>query len=87
MKPLQVPFPKDCEEIKRIRNNVTTGVYFIQPNTQLPPLAVHCDMNIAGGGWTMVTKTVLRIRGNKMCSPHFASKQEFLLLCFSGLQI
>ncbi|XP_030230542.1 fibroleukin [Gadus morhua] len=55
--PLAVPplarlHPQDCAEIYR-RGIVENGFYTIQPALQRPALEAKCDMQTAGGGWTV----------------------------------
>ncbi|KAM9523505.1 fibroleukin-like isoform 1-T2 [Salvelinus alpinus] len=44
--------PQDCAEIYHlgIREN---GIYTIQPDPHRPAVEAECDMEMAGGGWTM----------------------------------
>ncbi|KAM8868765.1 fibroleukin [Synchiropus picturatus] len=51
--PLQRSHPQDCAEIYRlgIKEN---GIYTIQPDLQRPALEAKCDMDTAGGGWTVI---------------------------------
>ncbi|XP_029989865.1 fibroleukin [Sphaeramia orbicularis] len=51
--PLERLHPQDCAEIYRlgIKEN---GIYTIQPDLHRPALEAKCDMETAGGGWTVV---------------------------------
>ncbi|CAL1608048.1 unnamed protein product [Knipowitschia caucasica] len=51
--PLERLHPKDCSEIFRlgIKEN---GIYTIQPDRTGPAFEAKCDMEAAGGGWTVV---------------------------------
>ncbi|XP_067360746.1 fibrinogen-like protein 1 isoform X2 [Channa argus] len=51
--PLERFHPQDCAEIFRlgIKEN---GIYTIQPDMQRPALEAKCDMETAGGGWTVI---------------------------------
>ncbi|KAK7896058.1 hypothetical protein WMY93_021383 [Mugilogobius chulae] len=51
--PLERLHPKDCAEIYRlgIKEN---GIYTIQPDLHGPALEAKCDMEAAGGGWTVI---------------------------------
>jgi hypothetical protein len=47
-----------CRSIKGRNAFVTSGVYQIDPDGSggaAPPFSVHCDMDIDGGGWTLIT--------------------------------
>ncbi|KAM9813334.1 fibroleukin [Neosynchiropus ocellatus] len=51
--PLERSHPQDCAEIYRlgIKEN---GIYTIQPDLHRPALEAKCDMETAGGGWTVI---------------------------------
>ncbi|XP_072309082.1 fibroleukin [Eucyclogobius newberryi] len=51
--PLERLHPKDCAEIYSlgIKEN---GIYTIQPDLHGPALEAKCDMEAAGGGWTLI---------------------------------
>ncbi|XP_044032931.1 fibroleukin [Siniperca chuatsi] len=51
--PLERLHPQDCAEIYRlgIKEN---GIYTIQPDLGRPALEAKCDMETAGGGWTVI---------------------------------
>ncbi|XP_023123069.3 fibroleukin [Amphiprion ocellaris] len=51
--PLERLHPQDCAEIYRlgIKEN---GIYTIQPDLHGPALEAKCDMESAGGGWTVI---------------------------------
>ncbi|XP_037347024.2 fibroleukin [Pungitius pungitius] len=51
--PLERLHPQDCAEIYRlgIKEN---GIYTIQPDLNRPALEAKCDMETAGGGWTVI---------------------------------
>ncbi|XP_068567897.1 fibroleukin [Cebidichthys violaceus] len=51
--PLERLHPQDCAEIYRlgIKEN---GIYTIQPDLHRPALEAKCDMETAGGGWTVI---------------------------------
>lgn len=45
-------YPTDCQEIQTQGFNIT-GIYKIKPD-EMEPFYVLCDLNAAGGGWTVV---------------------------------
>ncbi|XP_040060915.2 fibroleukin isoform X1 [Gasterosteus aculeatus] len=51
--PVEKLHPQDCAEIYRlgIKEN---GIYTIQPDLNRPALEAKCDMETAGGGWTVI---------------------------------
>ncbi|CAJ1051034.1 fibroleukin [Xyrichtys novacula] len=51
--PMERLHPQDCAEIYKlgIKEN---GIYTIQPDLHRPALEAKCDMETAGGGWTVV---------------------------------
>ncbi|XP_070693008.1 fibrinogen-like protein 1 [Pempheris klunzingeri] len=51
--PLERLHPQDCAEIYRLGIK-EDGIYTIQPDLHRPALEAKCDMQTAGGGWTMI---------------------------------
>ena len=52
--PIELAFPRDCQELKSNYPDTTTGIYLLDPDGVESEEAydAHCDMNTAGGGWT-----------------------------------
>ncbi|MEM1010225.1 MAG: fibrinogen-like YCDxxxxGGGW domain-containing protein, partial [Myxococcota bacterium] len=55
-----VRYPPDCMGYRYpqagFEVGVRTGRYMIQPDAQIQPFWVSCQMTYAGGGWTLVLK-------------------------------
>ncbi|KAE8298629.1 Fibroleukin Cytotoxic T-lymphocyte-specific protein [Larimichthys crocea] len=51
--PLERLHPQDCAEIYKIGIK-ENGIYTIQPDLHRPALEAKCDMETAGGGWTVI---------------------------------
>ncbi|XP_075893431.1 fibrinogen-like protein 1 [Nelusetta ayraudi] len=51
--PLERLHPQDCAEIYKLGIK-ESGIYTIQPDLHRPALEAKCDMETAGGGWTVV---------------------------------
>ncbi|XP_015244886.1 PREDICTED: fibroleukin-like [Cyprinodon variegatus] len=51
--PMERLHPQDCAEIYRLGIK-ETGVYTIQPELNGPSIEAKCDMETAGGGWTVI---------------------------------
>ncbi|XP_040015697.1 fibroleukin isoform X2 [Xiphias gladius] len=51
--PLERLHPQDCAEIYRL-GITENGIYTIQPDLHRPALEAKCDMETAGGGWTVI---------------------------------
>ena len=54
------PLPRDCAEIQARDPFATSGHYAIDPDGPggAPPVTVLCDMDTAGGGWTLCAAAV-----------------------------
>ncbi|XP_045175873.2 fibrinogen C domain-containing protein 1-A-like [Mercenaria mercenaria] len=48
--------PRDCQDIQHLGNEIT-GVYMIYPEGTMG-FQVRCDMDTAGGGWTVLQKRI-----------------------------
>lgn len=46
-------YPRDCEEVFHNCENLTSGVYLIQPDGSYDPFQVYCNNTIDGGSWTV----------------------------------
>ncbi|XP_008408105.1 fibroleukin isoform X1 [Poecilia reticulata] len=51
--PMERLHPQDCAEIYSLGIK-ETGIYTIQPDPHGPALEAKCDMETAGGGWTVI---------------------------------
>ena len=48
--------PRSCREIIDRNASAASGRYRIRPSSDLPPVAVYCDHDFYGGGWSLVQK-------------------------------
>ncbi len=55
--------PSDCDDIFYKYGIHTSGTYFIYPDAGMGPvpMKVWCDMNTAGGGWTVSIGTITMV--------------------------
>ena len=44
--------PRDCSDVQRAGSNIS-GIYTVYPDDGREPIAVFCDMETDGGGWTV----------------------------------
>uniref|UniRef100_A0A8C7YLS4 Si:ch211-157b11.8 n=1 Tax=Oryzias sinensis TaxID=183150 RepID=A0A8C7YLS4_9TELE len=51
--PVERLHPRDCADIYRLGIS-ENGIYTIQPDLHSPALEAKCDMEAAGGGWTVI---------------------------------
>jgi hypothetical protein len=53
--------PGSCSELLANEPGTPSGVYFIAPPRSMMPVVpfrVYCDMEMAGGGWTLVARSI-----------------------------
>jgi len=52
-----LPMARSCKEVLSLDSSAMTGVYEILDEGEGVAVEVHCDMQIDGGGWTLVART------------------------------
>ncbi len=64
---------RSCSHIKAKQPNADNGVYSIDPDGDggRAPFRVYCDMDAAGGGWTLVMKSNTNNTDLHYASPHW----------------
>uniref|UniRef100_A0A3B3TUS1 Fibrinogen like 2 n=1 Tax=Poecilia latipinna TaxID=48699 RepID=A0A3B3TUS1_9TELE len=54
-KPIQELFPEDCSD-HLLRGKTRSGLYLVTPDLRSSSFQVFCDMELDGGGWTLLQR-------------------------------